>query len=125
RQAPLLEQHALADFIDEGHFERHLRRMHHLYGRRRAALVSALQRYFPGKVTIVGESAGMHLLARFATARSNTEIVAGAAQVGVFITSAEPLYLHGGGHGEFVLGFAELDEHRIDEGISRLASVID
>ncbi|HTV73834.1 MAG TPA: hypothetical protein VME66_09035, partial [Candidatus Acidoferrales bacterium] len=124
RQSPMLEQHALADFIDEGHFERHLRRMHHLYGRRRAALVHALHRHFGEDVTIIGESAGMHLLARFATVRPNADIAREAAQAGVFVTSAEPLYLRGGGHGEFVFGFAELDEERIDEGIRRLAAVM-
>jgi GntR family transcriptional regulator/MocR family aminotransferase len=124
RQSPLLEQHALADFIEEGHFERHLRRMHHLYGRRRAALVRALQHHFGEAVTIVGENAGMHLLARFETERPNADIAHDAAQAGVFVTSAEPLYLRGGGRGEFVFGFAELDEPRIDEGISRLAQVM-
>jgi len=124
RQSPLLEQHALADFIEEGHFERHLRRMRALYDRRRTALVRALTEHFGAAVSISGERAGMHVLARFDTPFDNEEVVRRAARAGVFIASAEPLYLHEGGHGEFVLGFAELDERRIDDGIRRFAGAL-
>src|SRR5690606_12910313 len=41
RQNPGLEQAALADFIADGHLERHIRRMRRLYGQRRAVLVAA------------------------------------------------------------------------------------
>src|SRR5579875_3649205 len=58
RQSPLVEQYALADFIDEGHFERHLRRMRRLYERRRDTLVAELKRAFGDRVVIRGESAG-------------------------------------------------------------------
>lgn len=39
---PILEQAALADFIAEGHFTRHLRRMRTLFAERRTALLDAL-----------------------------------------------------------------------------------
>jgi GntR family transcriptional regulator/MocR family aminotransferase len=121
RQSPLVEQYALADFIDEGHFERHLRRMRRLYERRRDTLVAELKRAFGDRVVIRGESAGMHLLARFALGVPNDELVRRAAREGVSLSSAQPLYVCGGGAGEFVLGFAELDEERIAEGVRRLA----
>jgi GntR family transcriptional regulator/MocR family aminotransferase len=40
---PILEQAVLADFLAEGHFTRHLRRMRTLYATRRAALLEALR----------------------------------------------------------------------------------
>ncbi len=79
RQAPLIDQHALADFIDEGHFERHLRRMRGLYERRRTALVGELERTFGDSVAIRGESAGMHLLAKFSIGVPNAGVVLRAA----------------------------------------------
>jgi GntR family transcriptional regulator/MocR family aminotransferase len=121
RQSPLIEQYALTDFIDEGHFERHVRRMRGLYERRRNALVAELKKTFGGNVSIRGESAGMHLLAKFSMGGPNVELVQRAAREGVSLTNAQPLYLRGGGEGEFVLGFAELDEGRIAEGVRRLA----
>ncbi len=42
-QSAVLEQQVLARFIAEGHFGRHLRRMRHIYGERRQALLDALQ----------------------------------------------------------------------------------
>jgi GntR family transcriptional regulator / MocR family aminotransferase len=121
RQSPLIEQYALADFIEEGHFERHVRRMRALYERRRNALVDELKETFGPNVAIRGESAGMHLLAKFLIGVPNDELVQRAAREGVSLTNAQPLYLRGGGEGEFVLGFAELDEERIAEGVRRLA----
>jgi len=121
RQSPLIEQYALADFIDEGHFERHVRRMRGLYERRRNALIDQLKTEFGTNVAVRGESAGMHLLAKFSIEVPNDELVLRAAREGVSLTNAQPLYLLGGGEGEFVLGFAELDEERIAEGVQRLA----
>jgi GntR family transcriptional regulator / MocR family aminotransferase len=40
---PLLEQAVLADFMHEGHFARHIRRMRNLYGERRKALLEAIK----------------------------------------------------------------------------------
>lgn len=120
RQSPLLEQYALTDFIEEGHFERHLRRTRALYAQRREALLANLSEVFGARVTVVGERAGMQVLARFATDLPNDELVRRAAATGVFLTNAQPLYLDGGGQGEFVLGFAELDEARIRAGVERL-----
>jgi GntR family transcriptional regulator/MocR family aminotransferase len=95
--------------------------MRALYERRRNALVDELKETFGANVAIRGESAGMHLLAKFSIAVPNDELVQRAAREGVSLTNAQPLYLRGGGEGEFVLGFAELDEERIAEGVRRLA----
>ena len=65
RQTASLEQAALADFIREGHFEQHVRRMRRVYKRRREALLEALARHFGRRVTIVGDAAGMHVVVRF------------------------------------------------------------
>ena len=46
RQTPVPEQAALADFISEGHLERHIRRMRRIYGERRDALVESLRSSF-------------------------------------------------------------------------------
>ena len=50
RHTPVPEQAALADFIAEGHLERHIRRMRRIYGERRDALVESLDRYFGDRV---------------------------------------------------------------------------
>lgn len=124
RQSSLLEQYALTDFINEGHLERHIRRMRSLYDQRRQTLVRCLLSHFGDRVEILGENAGMHLMVKIHTAWSDEEIVQRAAQVGVGINPAYPQYLKTSPGSEFVLGYAELNEQLIQEGIRRLAEII-
>jgi GntR family transcriptional regulator/MocR family aminotransferase len=56
-----LFQEALTDFMRDGHFARHIRRMRALYKSRRAALVASLRAEFGDFLTIHGSEAGMHL----------------------------------------------------------------
>jgi GntR family transcriptional regulator/MocR family aminotransferase len=57
---PALEQHALADFIERGAYDRHLRRSGRAYRRRRDALIEALAQALP-RATVSGTAAGLHL----------------------------------------------------------------
>ncbi len=125
RHASMLEQYALADFINEGHLERHLRRMRTLYDRRRQALVRALTLHFGERVEIMGESAGMHLTARLETKLSDEEIMRRAEQAGVGLVSARPYFLKSRWKNEFIFGYASLSERRIQEGVRRLAQALD
>ena len=124
RQSPLLEQYVLADFINEGHLERHIRRMRTLYDRRRQALVQALTSHLGQQVTILGENAGIHLMVQLHTNLSDEEIIYRAAEVGVGLVSAQQYYLEAKRTGEFIFGYAELNEQQIQEGICRLANSI-
>jgi GntR family transcriptional regulator / MocR family aminotransferase len=123
RQSALLEQHALTDFINEGHLARHIRRMRSLYHQRRQVLVQSLVSHFGEKVTILGENAGMHLMIKLQSSLSDVEIVAQAARLGVGIRPTSPNYLKSSPGGEFILGYAELDPQQIQQGISRLAQI--
>ncbi len=121
RQLPTLEQLVLADFIQEGHLERHTRRMRSLYENRRNILVEELNKQFGKQVTILGEKAGIHIMVKFHTNKDDEEIVKSAASNGVGIFSASPYYLHSKSKGEFIFGYAQLNEKQIKEGIKRLA----
>jgi len=57
-----IEQATVTDFITEGHFSRHIRRMRQLYGERRAALADALRQHLPGRIELAQQAGGMHLL---------------------------------------------------------------
>lgn len=124
RQAPLLEQYVLADFINKGHLERHIRRMRNLYDQRRQALVQALLRHLGERVSIMGENAGMHVMIQLNTRLKDTTVVNRAHQTGVGITSANPYYLENSSKGQFVLGYTELNESEIEAGISRLSQAL-
>jgi GntR family transcriptional regulator / MocR family aminotransferase len=75
-------QMALAEFIDRGHFARHIRRMMRLYAERRGALADALNAVFGNKVRIGLQANGIHLIAHFDTELPDAELAARAAGLG-------------------------------------------
>ena len=118
RHTPVPDQAALADFIAEGHLERHIRRMRRIYAGRRDALVESLQRHFGDRVQIRGDAAGMHLLVRFL---DDPRITEKAVEAKVQLVSSATSYLTEAPSGEFILGFSSISERSIREGIRRLA----
>lgn len=124
RFTPLLEQYALTDWITEGYFERHIRKMRQLYNQRRQVLIKAFQQYFGAKVTILGANAGIHLMIRIKTAIPDAIIIQKAAAVGVGIISARKYYLNPQHQGEFIFGYSQLEETEIEQGIWQLSQVL-
>ena len=118
RHTSLVDQAVLADFIREGHLERHIRRMRRLYGRRREVLVESLDRYFGEKARICGDAAGMHLLVRF----DDDGLERRATANRVLLMSAAGYYLTEPPSGEFIFGFSSIGERTIREGVKRLAA---
>jgi len=78
--SPQLTQAIVADFLRDGHFSRHLKKMRLLYGRRRAMLAAALLNAFGDAVRIDLQSGGMHLIARFDQSREDDVALAQRAQ---------------------------------------------
>jgi len=68
RQAgsPTLLQAALADFVEQGHFARHLKRMRALYAERRVLIVRALEQAFGERLIVELPPGGIQFAAQFA-----------------------------------------------------------
>src|SRR6185312_4215566 len=84
-------QDALAEFIDDGHFAAHIRKMTRLYGERRNRLVSALNTTAADFLKVVPPSGGMQLLAYLARQVDDRDIAARLKEAGVTV---RPLSLH-------------------------------
>lgn len=121
RQTATLDQQVLADFILDGHFERHLRRMRRLYQSRRDALLQALRTHLGDLVTPGGDGAGLHLVGWLPPDADAAGIADAAALLGVAALPLDPYYLGAGRRPGLMLGYAALDEARIVEGVKRLA----
>src|SRR6202166_1058122 len=78
-----LYQAVMTDFIREGHFARHIRKMRMLYMERRAALVEAIQDQMGDKLEVIGAEAGMHLVALFPRGVSDLAVSKKAAEIGL------------------------------------------
>lgn len=124
RGAPTLTQAAVADFIAEGHFERHLRRLRREYGQRRLTLVEALERHLPGEVRYSAVEAGLHVMLRLPPGYDEQSLVREVATVGVGVYPGAPYHLVRPVEPSILLGFSGLSDEQIAAGVERLASVI-
>jgi GntR family transcriptional regulator/MocR family aminotransferase len=121
-----LEQLALADFINAGHFDRHLRRTTASNAARRKALVAALRQQFGDRVEICGANAGLHVFAwvRGKNGGSIRDASERAEKAGVGLYTADPFYAKPPDRTAILFGYAALRERDIREGIRRLAAAL-
>ncbi|HKZ07999.1 MAG TPA: PLP-dependent aminotransferase family protein [Methylomirabilota bacterium] len=122
--SPTLPQAVLADFLAEGHFARHLRRMRKLYQGRRDALVGAVRRELGDLVTIVGAEAGLHLSVLLPPGVDDREVLRRAAAGGVTGSTLTSCYAGRRRRSGLILGFGGSDEGRLREAMATLAGVI-
>jgi GntR family transcriptional regulator / MocR family aminotransferase len=77
-----LEQIVVADFITEGYFARHLKKMRTIYGARRAAAVAALTNELGGIMTFDLSPGGLHVIGRLDDTQDDGQLVARATAAG-------------------------------------------
>jgi DNA-binding transcriptional MocR family regulator len=121
---PVLEQAALADFIVEGHFSRHIRRTRRLYAARRAALVEALGKELGSVLEIQGSEAGMHLVGRLPPGVDDRAAAKRVRSSGIDVAAVSPFGMEPMSRGGLLLGYAPVAEQAIREGVSKLAVVL-
>lgn len=122
RGSPILDQLALADFLDRGEFDRQLRRMRPVYRRRRDALLAALRDRLP-ELEPAGVAAGMHLVTWLPQGLDEAAVVAAAARRDVGVYGVSP-YRVAPGRGGLIFGYSALGEHAIAEGVDLLAAAV-
>jgi GntR family transcriptional regulator/MocR family aminotransferase len=121
------DQLALADFLRNGQFGVHLRRMRRLYRGRRDLLVEALARHAGDAVSVHGSSAGIHLSLQLSDpALVDIEVAARALAAGVVARAltAHTTGLREHGWNGLVLGYSQVDEAEIDGKVRTLALAI-
>jgi GntR family transcriptional regulator/MocR family aminotransferase len=117
-----LAQGVISDFMSEGHFERHLRRVRVEVGKRRQDLIVQMQENFGDDVSIVGSNAGVHLLACFpGLSPENLEnAIEEAAKLGVAVYAVDPCYKARPPIAGLVMGYASMSQKDRAEGVRRL-----
>jgi GntR family transcriptional regulator/MocR family aminotransferase len=110
-------QDALASWIEEGAFERHVYRMRKLYRSRYSLLVRELTKAFGERARIAGEPVGMHMPVFIQTSRSAEEVAAAARQEGVGLYPIEGPSGAQPGEAAFVIGFGAVATADIPAGI--------
>jgi len=118
---PMLEQAVLTDFMAEGHFSRHLRRMRTLYAERRAALLEAVSEL---PLEIHSPEAGIHCIGWLPAGLDERSVVRQATAHGLDLWtvsnfSLEPLARQG-----LLLGYGGFSVPEIKAGVRRLAAAM-
>jgi len=119
------DQAVMAQFIAQGHFQRHVRRMRRASQARRDALCDHWQRLLPGRLNLPVINAGLHCCVPLPTAQRQEQLIAAATEVGVEVTGLTRFWLpdsapESTGAG-LVLGFGGVDESAIAAAITLLS----
>ena len=123
----VMEQNILTEFINGGHYERHLNRMRKLYGEKRTVLLEELGKIGRG-ISINGENAGHHLALKLEGGPDEAEMVSLAAKEGVRVYPISRFFVNGVPskyESTVLLGYAELSGGKIREGVRRLRKAWD
>ena len=118
-----IDQKILNEFIEKGHFERHLNRMRKIYRDKHDLLLGELKT-MERQFKVLGANAGLHLLLQDERGRSEEMLVRQAAEAGVkvyglseFCMEDIPSYWNGN---MVILGYASLSREQIREGTGLL-----
>jgi GntR family transcriptional regulator/MocR family aminotransferase len=121
---PYLYQAVLTDFINEGHFARHIRRMRLLYGERRTALVNSLRKEFGSSLQVHGSEAGVHLAVTLSRGLHDHEITRRAARQKLWLTPLSPAYLGKATRQGFILGFGSTRAAEMPQAVGRFRDAL-
>lgn len=115
-----IPQAALADFIEQGHFARHVRRMRKLYAERQACLVETAKAELSGMLEIEASDAGMHLIGWLPDGLDDQVVARGAWRHKVIARPLSEYGLKPVERGALVLGYTAFNERKLRAGVRQL-----
>jgi len=119
-----LYQAVMTDFIREGHFARHIRRMRMLYMERRVVLARAIQTQMGEWLEVIGAEAGMHLTALLPPGMDDVALSRQAVQNGVSAMPLSSCYSRPPARGGLILGYGGANRHQIHNGVRKLRMIM-
>ena len=129
RHAATGVQRALALLLEDGSYDRHVRRIRRHQQTRQRALTHALQVHLGDQIEVQGAASGLHLVVWFRKLSASEEpgLVSASREQGVCVYPVGPLYLRGRTqktsqrNAGLIMGYALLNEDEIAKGVQRLA----
>jgi GntR family transcriptional regulator/MocR family aminotransferase len=122
--SPTLYQLALADFLNEGHFTRHLRRTRGIYLRRREALLEGLARHCAGAISVCNADAGLHVSTMLPDGFDDVDVIRRLTARGLTATALSSCYLRPERRSGLLLGFGGFPEPQIARATRTLGEVL-
>lgn len=125
RGGQIFTQAILTDFMTEGHFASHIRRMRVLYAERLRLLQGAVTHHFGDQIVITGGDAGLHLALGLPDGCDDLGICAAAGKEGIIVRPLSRYYMNPlDGRRGLMLGYASVPSELIVPTFDRLAKII-
>ncbi|MEP7284989.1 MAG: PLP-dependent aminotransferase family protein, partial [Chloroflexota bacterium] len=121
RHSSMPEQAVLTDFITEGHFARHIRRMRTLYAERQGVLLRESERMLTGLLDVRPAETGMHVIGWLPDGVDDKHASRQAQTYGIEATPLSAYGLEPQPRGGLLLGYAAVNEREIQQGVQQLA----
>lgn len=119
-----LQEGVVTDFLEEGHFAQHLRRMRQHYRGARDALVEALRANLPGTLEVEVPDQGMKLIARLRPGLADLAVSAAAAKRGIVARPVSPMFMAAPPIQGLMLGFSGHEPGALRWAARELAAAI-
>ncbi|GIO24516.1 PLP-dependent aminotransferase family protein [Oceanobacillus sp. J11TS1] len=119
-----IDQHVLARFIQEGHFEKHLNRMRKIYRKKFEFVYQLFEAYKPS-IQLLGEQSGLHVVCEVRNGGTEEEILQRAKQQRIklypisYYASKNAVVTHP----QFVIGFAGIEEKKLEEAVQYIIHI--
>jgi GntR family transcriptional regulator/MocR family aminotransferase len=124
RQPATLQQVVVAEFMAQGHFAAHIRRMRQLYREQRNALAETLMRRAGGRLDVALPDQGMHLVAYLSDGSSDIAVEGAARQTGLIVRAISRFYRAARPRPGLMLGFSGFPRQVIVPAAARLAALV-
>ncbi|SDR53958.1 transcriptional regulator, GntR family [Paraburkholderia fungorum] len=126
REGQLLQQAMLADFIAEGHFVSHIRKMRALYGQRRQTILDAAAHRYGEALPAVGGDAGLHLVLQLPDGSDDRLVAAAALERNIIVRPLSGYYARPSlAPSGLLIGYACVPDEQIVPAFDTLAGAID
>ncbi len=123
--APLILQATLNDFVREGHFARHLKRMRGLYARRQTHFVALCREHLSDWLSVPESDAGMHLVGTLLAPVGDRAVAEAAADAGIAVQCLSDSHHFGPATQGLLLGYAALDERQAVRAVLGLKAALE
>ncbi|KMJ46967.1 hypothetical protein AB204_00255 [Xenorhabdus khoisanae] len=119
-----LEQAALAQFISEGHYARHVRRIRKICYERHEALINAIKKYLPHIFKVQPTDSGIHVVCWLLNGLKESEVIKKCHQIGLGIQPLSRYCMQPHEREGVLLGYAAHTPTEIEESIKQLSSIL-
>lgn len=124
REGRLMDQAVLADFMEEGHYAAHIRRVRVHYARRQALLREAIHEVFGSDWPMSTHEAGLHLVMHLPPGTDDVGIVLAARSLNISVRALSRYYASGEGRPGLLFGYACVPDDQIKPLFHRLVQVV-